>query len=79
MVVKVGARHYGPTVHLTINGDSREVRDGLCVADLIGELGLQDRRIAVEVNRAVLPREQYAGHRLAAGDQIEIVHFVGGG
>ena len=66
-------------MHVTINGEPHELSDGLTIAALITQLGLSERRIAVEVNREIIVRERYAGHTLAAGDQIEIVHFVGGG
>jgi thiamine biosynthesis protein ThiS len=51
----------------------------MTLADLVAELGLGTKRIAVEVNRDIIPREDYATCRLNAGDEIEIVHFVGGG
>lgn len=66
-------------MRLLVNGEPREVPDGTTVADLIALLGVSDRRIAVEVNRQIVGREAYATCRLGAGDQIEIVHFVGGG
>jgi len=53
--------------------------DGLTITGLIEVLGLTQRRVAVEVNREIVGREQYGTHALAEGDQIEIVHFVGGG
>jgi thiamine biosynthesis protein ThiS len=62
-----------------LNGEQRECRDGITLADLVTELGLGARRIAVELNRDIIPREEYASCRLHAGDEIEIVHFVGGG
>jgi sulfur carrier protein len=62
-----------------LNGDMRECREGMTLADLVAELGLGTKRIAVEVNRDIIPREDYATCRLNAGDEIEIVHFVGGG
>jgi thiamine biosynthesis protein ThiS len=62
-----------------LNGEQREIRDGIILVDLIAELGLGARRIAVEVNRDIIAREEYATCRLQAGDEIEIVHFVGGG
>ena len=62
-----------------LNGDTRECREGMTLADLVAELGLGAKRIAVEVNRDIIPREEYAHCRLNAGDEIEIVHFVGGG
>jgi thiamine biosynthesis protein ThiS len=62
-----------------LNGETRECREGMTLADLVAELGLGAKRIAVEVNRDIVPREEYEQCRLHAGDEIEIVHFVGGG
>ena len=62
-----------------LNGEERSCHEGLTVADLVAELGLGKRRVAVEVNREIIPREEYAQHRLQPGDVIEVVHFVGGG
>lgn len=62
-----------------LNGEGRECREEMTLADLVAELGLGAKRIAVEVNRDIIPREEYANCRLNAGDEIEIVHFVGGG
>lgn len=62
-----------------LNGEQRECREGMTLADLVAELGLGAKRIAVEVNRDIIPREEYALCRLKTGDEIEIVHFVGGG
>lgn len=53
--------------------------DGLTLGQLVIQLGLSTRRIAVEVNRAIVPRDAYDTYALAEGDTIEIVHFVGGG
>ncbi len=64
---------------IVLNGDERECREDMTIADLVTELGLAQRRIAVEANREIIPREQYATHHLSAGDHLEIVHFVGGG
>jgi thiamine biosynthesis protein ThiS len=64
---------------VTINGDSREIPDGLSVAGLIEHLGLVGGRVAVERNREVLSRDAWRDTQLAAGDTLEIVHFVGGG
>ena len=66
-------------MQVTLNGESRHVRDGISVAELINELSLNGRRLAVELNCAVLPRTNYEETALAAGDVIEIVHFIGGG
>ncbi len=66
-------------MRVTLNGEPRDVRDGISVAELIAELSLNGRRIAVELNEAVLPREDYGARALSSGDVIEIVHFIGGG
>lgn len=64
---------------LTVNGEPRELPDGATVADLVADLGLADVRLAVELNRAVVPRAEHAHRALADGDAVEIVTFVGGG
>jgi len=66
-------------VHVIINGEAQTLSAGLTVADLISQLGLNQRRIAVELNREIVAREHYGERALREGDQIEIVHFVGGG
>ena len=62
-----------------LNGEERSCREGSTIADLVEELGLGKRRIAVEVNRDILPRDEYVTYRIQPGDHLEIVHFVGGG
>ena len=64
---------------VVLNGEERSCREGATLADLVVELGLGGRRIAVEINRNIIPRDEYAGYRLQPGDEVEIVHFVGGG
>jgi thiamine biosynthesis protein ThiS len=66
-------------VHVTLNGEPRNLIEGTTIADLIGTLQLNRRRLAVEVNREVVAQETYASRTLAEGDEIEIVQFVGGG
>jgi sulfur carrier protein len=66
-------------IDVVINGEARTVLQGTTVAALISELGLGDRRVAVERNREVVPRAEHATTLLAAGDCIELVTFVGGG
>ena len=66
-------------VQVTVNDEPRALEAGATVADLVAALGLGPRRIAVEVNRAVVPRAEYTARRLADGDTVEIIHFVGGG
>lgn len=62
-----------------MNDESRALPDGATVADLVTTLGLGPRRIAVEVNRAVVPRAAYPSTMLRDGDTVEVIHFVGGG
>jgi sulfur carrier protein len=62
-----------------VNGEEREVRVGTTVADLLRELGFGGRRVAVAVNRVVVPRGAHGERGIAAGDRIEILEAVGGG
>jgi sulfur carrier protein len=66
-------------VLVMVNDEPRTLEPGASVADLVHTLGLGPRRIAVEVNRELVPRATYAATALRDGDQVEIVHFVGGG
>ncbi|MFT8244651.1 sulfur carrier protein ThiS [Roseomonas sp. BN140053] len=66
-------------VALTVNGQAREVEPGATVVTLLAALGLDRRKVAVERNEEIVPRSAYADTALAAGDAIEIVHFIGGG
>jgi len=67
-------------VHLIINGkDHDDLPNGLSVAALIAHLGLPERKIAVERNREVVPKSAYADTQLADHDELEIIHFIGGG
>jgi thiamine biosynthesis protein ThiS len=66
-------------VQVIINGEAQTFTAGVTIADLVSQLGLNQRRIAVELNREIIAREEYGSLVLADGDQIEIVHFVGGG
>jgi len=64
---------------LTINGQAREFPDGLNVTSLVTHLGMKGDRVAVELNREIVPRGSWDATSLKSGDQLEIVHFVGGG
>jgi len=66
-------------MNVTVNGSPRDVPDGLTVRALVEHLGLTEGPVAVELNRAVVPRARHAETVIAPGDVIEIVHFVGGG
>ena len=64
---------------LTLNGEPRELVGPATVAALLASLGLDRCKVAVERNEAIVPRSQYDATVLAAGDALEIVHFIGGG
>jgi len=66
-------------LEIQVNGERRALALGCTVAGLVESLGLAGRRIAVAVNREVVPRSQFPSFRLAAGDRVEILQAVGGG
>jgi thiazole synthase len=66
-------------MHVTVNGQRRELAEPCTVADLLRALELDPLRVAVEVNRDLVPRPRHAERPLAAGDAIEVVTLVGGG
>ncbi|NNE67542.1 MAG: sulfur carrier protein ThiS [Pyrinomonadaceae bacterium] len=66
-------------VKLRLNGDFIEVREGIKLSELLGELELPDTRIAVELNKDVVRRNDWGETVLRNEDVLEIVHFVGGG
>ena len=66
-------------MRLTVNGEERVIDGVFDIAGLVAVLGLDRRKLAVERNLAIVPRSAYGATRLAEGDRIEIVAFVGGG
>lgn len=66
-------------MRVTVNGESRELDQALSVAELLHALRVPSARVAVEINEEVVPRDAYPAQRVAEGDRIEIVQFVGGG
>ncbi len=66
-------------MEITVNGENRQVAQGLTVAALLEDLKIPMTRVAVEVNLEIVPKAGYAERTLQDGDKIEIVHFVGGG
>jgi thiazole synthase len=62
-----------------VNGESHEVADNNKVADIVENMGLTGKRIAVELNKEILPFDQYQNCVLHNGDHLEIVHAIGGG
>ena len=66
-------------MRLTINGEAREVPEGITLEGLIEHLALAPERLAIERNRAVVRRAEWQKTILAEDDHVEIIHFVGGG
>jgi sulfur carrier protein len=66
-------------MQVRLNGELREVPDGITVAALLAHLGVKAQRVAVEVNEAVVTKDRYDTHAIAPADAVEIVAFVGGG
>ncbi len=64
---------------ILVNGEPREIADEATAQELIRVLGLEGRRLAMEINREIVPRSRYPEHRLRPGDRVEIVHAIGGG
>jgi thiamine biosynthesis protein ThiS len=69
----------GPTLTITVNGESRTIQPGATVIDLLEEMGLSSGRVAIERNLEILPRDQWPTTIIQPNDRYEIVHFVGGG
>lgn len=67
------------TISIHLNGEHRRVRDGITLAELASELGFVPEKVAVERNLEVVPRSTLAQVLVEDGDELEIVHFVGGG
>lgn len=66
-------------MEIFVNGEARQVSEGLTLAQLVQDLGLVGQRIAVEVNLDIIPRSTHAYHVLHPGDRVEIVRAIGGG
>ena len=71
----MGAR----SIEVRVNGEQRELPAGSSIVELVVLLGLRPEVVAVERNRALVPRAQHAQTLLAAGDEFEVVTLVGGG
>ena len=65
-------------MNLIINGETRAV-SAETLSGLVEHLGMRPDRVAIELNRDIVPRDRWGETRLSEGDRLEIVHFVGGG
>jgi sulfur carrier protein len=66
-------------MQVIINGEARQLVDGITVSLLLEELQIPATRVAVELNLEIVPKADFAERTLQDGDKIEVVHFVGGG
>ena len=66
-------------ITVLLNGERRQFNASVPVSQLIEQLGLAGKRVAVERNGEIVPRSQFAAHSIADGDKLEIVVAVGGG
>jgi thiamine biosynthesis protein ThiS len=66
-------------ITVVVNGEPREIAAGASLLDLLGSLDLDPRVVVVEHNRQIVRRPGLGGVKLQQGDQVELVHFVGGG
>jgi sulfur carrier protein len=66
-------------MQITMNGEQKNCPESVSLAQLIEQLGMKGDRVAVELNREIVPRAQWSDTELHDGDRLEIVHFVGGG
>jgi thiamine biosynthesis protein ThiS len=70
----------GPTIAIRVNGLVRAVPEGASVEAFLKDLGIESfSRLAVEINREILPKDRYRDREIHDGDEIEVVQFVGGG
>ncbi len=66
-------------MRIILNGDPYDIAPDMTVQQLVEQLNLSGRRLAVEVDREIVPRSAYAETRLGEGARVEIVHAIGGG
>ena len=66
-------------MNITVNGEKQSLEPGASLDKLLQSLGLEGKRIAVEVNRDIVPRSEYGRFELSEDDTIEIVNAIGGG
>ncbi len=75
----IGNSESPKVITVSINGESRQFPQAISIAELIEEMGLTGKRIALERNGEIVPRSQFASQQLKDGDKLEIVGAVGGG
>ena len=66
-------------MRIELNGERTDIPEPATVTDLLAQLDLTERRIAVEINEDVVPKSQFGQRQLSPGDRVEIIHAIGGG
>jgi len=66
-------------MNIIVNGEARDVAESTSIADLLEQMQLTGKRLAVEINDEIVPRGEHTTHILSDNDKIEIVHAIGGG
>lgn len=66
-------------MEIFVNGDAVQVPESSTVSQLLVQMDVVGKRIAVEINRDIIPRSQHASHAIQPGDKVEIVQAIGGG
>jgi sulfur carrier protein len=66
-------------IQISVNGDAVQLPEGASVKVLLDQLKIATPRVAVERNREIVPKAEYASTKLVSGDALEVVEFVGGG
>jgi thiamine biosynthesis protein ThiS len=66
-------------MQILVNGEPRQFEQAPTVSELLIQMGISDRRVAVEVNREIVPRSLHGQHRLNDADRVEVVVAIGGG
>jgi thiamine biosynthesis protein ThiS len=66
-------------IELIINGDIHHCKENALLTELLSELKLAGKKVAIELNKEIVPRSTYENVTLKEGDKLEIVHFIGGG
>lgn len=66
-------------ITILLNGQQRKIHSLITITDLLAELELNGKRVAVEVNMEIVPRSNFTKTTLQSDDRVEIVHAIGGG
>ncbi|MEE8387274.1 MAG: sulfur carrier protein ThiS [Acidiferrobacterales bacterium] len=64
---------------IILNGEEKAFYSPVTVTDLLADMGMRDKRVAVEVNLEIVPRSEHGQFQLKNADRVEVVHAIGGG